>query len=438
LNFSPDRPSTSIKKRYNFLELRLPYFLRRLTNFFYYDFWDKPWSSGDPGYITCKEAAEQYLNLLREYNILFVDILEAINNEACVERIRIKIETTELYKNAGMNISGGRAFEKNVLSVESRRAMLAFLVLDIVRSDDERITPITKTRALEILHRFDVGAIASAFSKNIRGFSVCDGRPEPVEDMIPRSFMQKPEAKGGTPHNDLFLQNARIIEIFSINPQRVGRWNKIHIDIDRGLSIMLQQYPKETVQVFLSILRCGQVDEKSIELAFHALVNISKLDHLQKGPLFGFDASYQASSNSSGLQSRIGATTGIGMGFGDDLETLPKEQLIARIRQREDYISKLEANVAKNAHASSIDGTFNDHLGYYRIIGVAHNNEDFLLCLTACYRAKARSQHPDKGGNEEQFKKLQEAYECLSNPEKRLKYDDSCRKEESRKNGTWF
>lgn len=39
------------------------------------------------------------------------------------------------------------------------------------------------------------------------------------------------------------------------------------------------------------------------------------------------------------------------------------------------------------------------------------------------YRNLARQHHPDKGGNPEQFKKVQEAYEILSNPEKRRNFD---------------
>lgn len=38
-------------------------------------------------------------------------------------------------------------------------------------------------------------------------------------------------------------------------------------------------------------------------------------------------------------------------------------------------------------------------------------------CLKGDYR------HPDKGGDPEKFKKLNEAYEVLSNPEKRDVYD---------------
>lgn len=39
------------------------------------------------------------------------------------------------------------------------------------------------------------------------------------------------------------------------------------------------------------------------------------------------------------------------------------------------------------------------------------------------FRKKAIREHPDKGGDADKFKKLTEAYEILSNPEKKDLYD---------------
>lgn len=43
--------------------------------------------------------------------------------------------------------------------------------------------------------------------------------------------------------------------------------------------------------------------------------------------------------------------------------------------------------------------------------------------IKKAYRSLARTHHPDKGGDAEKFKKVQEAYETLSDPEKRQNYD---------------
>ena len=45
-----------------------------------------------------------------------------------------------------------------------------------------------------------------------------------------------------------------------------------------------------------------------------------------------------------------------------------------------------------------------------------------MLALQA-YRAQARVQHPDKGGDAELFGRLQRSFEILSDPKKRAVYD---------------
>ena len=57
----------------------------------------------------------------------------------------------------------------------------------------------------------------------------------------------------------------------------------------------------------------------------------------------------------------------------------------------------------------------------YEILGVPQNatTDD----IKKAYRKLAREHHPDKGGDPEKFKKVQEAYEVLSDPEKRQNFD---------------
>jgi DnaJ family protein A protein 2 len=59
---------------------------------------------------------------------------------------------------------------------------------------------------------------------------------------------------------------------------------------------------------------------------------------------------------------------------------------------------------------------------YYNILGISKNasNED----IKNAYRRLARTHHPDKGGDKDKFQKIQEAYETLSNSDKRNQYDN--------------
>lgn len=58
---------------------------------------------------------------------------------------------------------------------------------------------------------------------------------------------------------------------------------------------------------------------------------------------------------------------------------------------------------------------------YYKILGVAKdaNADD----IKKAFRKLAHEHHPDKGGEAEKFKEINEAYQVLGNNEKRQKYD---------------
>ena len=58
---------------------------------------------------------------------------------------------------------------------------------------------------------------------------------------------------------------------------------------------------------------------------------------------------------------------------------------------------------------------------YYNILGVSKNASPDEI--KAAFRKKAHEHHPDKGGNAEKFKELNEAHQVLGNPEKRKQYD---------------
>ncbi len=58
---------------------------------------------------------------------------------------------------------------------------------------------------------------------------------------------------------------------------------------------------------------------------------------------------------------------------------------------------------------------------YYEILGVSKNAS--LDEIKKAYRKLAHQYHPDKGGDAEKFKEINEAYQVLSDPEKRKQYD---------------
>jgi DnaJ-class molecular chaperone len=59
---------------------------------------------------------------------------------------------------------------------------------------------------------------------------------------------------------------------------------------------------------------------------------------------------------------------------------------------------------------------------YYKILGV--DKDASQADIKKAYREKAHKHHPDKSdGDEDEFKRISEAYSVLSDEEKRIKYD---------------
>jgi DnaJ-class molecular chaperone len=59
---------------------------------------------------------------------------------------------------------------------------------------------------------------------------------------------------------------------------------------------------------------------------------------------------------------------------------------------------------------------------YYQTLGVSQNASD--SDIKSAYRKLASKHHPDKGGDPEQFKKVQQAYDVLGDAQKRAEYDN--------------
>src|SRR6056300_1252348 len=66
--------------------------------------------------------------------------------------------------------------------------------------------------------------------------------------------------------------------------------------------------------------------------------------------------------------------------------------------------------------------TISNCMDYYSILGVNKNASD--QDIRKAYKKKSMQHHPDRGGNEEEFKKVNEAYQTLKDPAKRQQYDN--------------
>ena len=58
---------------------------------------------------------------------------------------------------------------------------------------------------------------------------------------------------------------------------------------------------------------------------------------------------------------------------------------------------------------------------YYQVLGVSENASQEEI--KKAFKEKSKITHPDKGGSEEEFKKINNAYSTLSDKNKRNEYD---------------
>ena len=62
-------------------------------------------------------------------------------------------------------------------------------------------------------------------------------------------------------------------------------------------------------------------------------------------------------------------------------------------------------------------------MNYYKVLNI--DKKSSLKDIKKAYRKLAIFYHPDKGGDENKFKEISEAYEVLSDINKRKKYDNN-------------
>ena len=61
-------------------------------------------------------------------------------------------------------------------------------------------------------------------------------------------------------------------------------------------------------------------------------------------------------------------------------------------------------------------------MDHYQTLGVTPQSD--VKAIQTAYRKLASKHHPDKGGDQEEFKKIQKAYETLSDSQKKAEYDN--------------
>ena len=115
-------------------------------------------------------------------------------------------------------------------------------------------------------------AIAAGFKKYFAYYYTYEN--ELIYDLIPRKFVTNSDEAGCVPHNDLFMKNTKIGEIFFTNKK---------FEFDKGWLILLNRYPEELLYVMYSLIKlrlymATEVKDKIII----AIFGIRELDNKTK------------------------------------------------------------------------------------------------------------------------------------------------------------
>lgn len=92
------------------------------------------------------------------------------------------------------------------------------------------------------------------------------------------------------------------------------------------------------------------------------------------------------------------------------LEQAKFEDSVAEVRSLQTELKKAEAALKRSKTKD-----------YYKILGVSRDCSD--IEIKKAYRKESLVHHPDKGGDEEKFKLVNEAFSVLSDPQRRQRYD---------------
>ena len=92
------------------------------------------------------------------------------------------------------------------------------------------------------------------------------------------------------------------------------------------------------------------------------------------------------------------------------LEQAKFENSVPEVRSLQTELKKAEAALKRSKTKD-----------YYKILGVSRDCTE--VELKKAYRKESLVHHPDKGGDEEKFKLVNEAFSVLSDPQRRQRYD---------------
>lgn len=393
-----------------------------------------------------RDWEDKFIRVARAWNEYHVRFLETLNIADPSQRsIQIEELGKEIFEKKPMGfVLSSNETVAQMSPYDNSQQWMVYNALNVLISPEAGITPVARFRAIEVLSQFPSDEITKAFfGEEVGKKDYNRGRSSPdfgfthnfKEQLLrlPRSFWDSPAERTQTIHKE-WLKNSKILKLFGITDSRQIWWNQGVEQFGVVVNRLVEQYPTEAVHLLLLMMADGKYDRS----AFRSIVKFSKLDPITSSKLFGGRASYlRLHQIPKDMDEQIGEALGVQVfdaDFAEEFKDLSAEQLLQVIRRLQVTNADLERQLAdrmtsqtqqffagmKEGEAKKLDPK-----GYWQLLGVHPHSDpkDLEDDLKRAYRARAKKYHPEgEQPDEEKMKQINEAYEVLSDLEKRKRY----------------
>jgi len=404
------------------------------------------------------DKEKNYMYAIKSFESLLTQTLHSLNEPDFKKRRElVKYALEKIFNPQRKELYLAPPYDiKKASPAESPQGWLVFTVLNILENTSEEITPVGRLRALELLELYPANELFEGFRSEKYKSRFYNGYDRVHIPRIPYSFCSRDERLENN-HKDIWKRNPKIQKLIIKNSSGGT------IDWKATANAIIRNNPEEAVQIALLFLHDYDLSEGAIAL----LRSIPKLDRETLSLMLGKKASFLIEHRiKSGMSIEDLTETGIGIKDSPEVENTPLtlEEVLQQLRRETGRVKILEEDlVLRETTIATLmwEKTQNeltnkrlieelnywragqkpriryqtvdildqiDPNGYLRILGVhpsffdALSENEIQELLQRHYWKLAKKLHPDKGGNEEEFKKLGEAYETLNNPHTRKKY----------------
>lgn len=396
------------------------------------------------------EEEGKYIDIVRTFERVATTVLMSLNEADLTKRQALVKEELDKAFGAHQNTILYKDIRK-ASPVESPQGWLVYAVINILENSSEGITPIGRLRAIELLQLYPANELAEGFRSNKSKDQLYNGYDRIHTRRLPYTFCSR-EERLQPDHKEIWKNNQKI-------QQLLIRDSNKRIDWRTTATALAEKAPEEAIQVILLLLHSHETTEGA--LAF--LRSIPQLDSKTKSRMFSKKATFLIEHKlAAGIDDAVFEGLGISDSAGSNLseKTTNKslDELIQMLRRKELLAIDLEESLvtaeARGAELAWENIRLKEELsylrtgrvythqeipkasiveqldpkGYYRNLGIhpqafeGLKEEEIQDLVLRHYRFYANKFHPDKGGNLEQMKKINEAYEILKDANKRKGY----------------